>query len=846
MSPERWSQAKVLFDEARRRPPASRGAFLDDACGGDAELRGEVERLLSTEAEADAFFDTFGLVGLGGAPGGDGAPAPLRPRSVGPWKVVGVLGHGGMGQVFEARRADGLFEQRAALKVVRPGGAADLVARFRAERRVLATLEHPGIARLIDGGVTDDGRPYFAMEYVEGEPLLAFADAERLGIEDRLRLFRDVCDTVAYAHRRLVVHRDLKPSNILVTAEGTDRTPAPKLLDFGIAKLLDEADAEGLTATGTPLMTPEYASPEQATGEAITTATDVYALGVLLFELLTGHRPYAFPERSPQAVTRVICEAEPALPSAVVERPAELKSRGGETMTVPPAELARRRRVTPERLRRRLAGDLDTICLKALRKEPDRRYASADALADDIRRHLDGLPVRARRDTVGYRMRKFVRRHRVGVAASTLVVLSLAVALSLALWHAQLARNDAARAHEVATFMTELLQEFNPNRSRGGVVTAEAVLDQAVVRVEEALGSNPAVQAHLFDQLGMIYQSYGHFDDAGSLLQRALALRRALHGTHHATIAESLHNLAWYWHVRGDYDRAEALYDEARAVHRRLGTEGGLDNAANLEGLALLARIRSDTARAERMLREVLAIRRAALPAGHPTIGASLTALAYLLTQREAYGEADALYREALAIQRRAFGVHVQTAQVLHDYGALLTATGAYDRAEAHFREALSIRRSLLGASHPYLALSLHHIGWLYHLQGRYADAEPLYAEALAIQEAHFGTEHLAVANSRLVLGEARFHLGEVEAGLGLQRQAVALYERLLRPGHPSAAAAKLRFGRSLTVAGRYDEAEQHLQRSLAAFEAEGGPEHPRTREAAAALAALHVARADA
>ena len=418
MTPERWKEVEAVLDTALDLPTEARAAYVADACGSDASLRAEVERLLAAiDAPAlvpDESAAEFGAPVFARATGTDTPSRP--PERIGPYRIVSEAGEGGMGTVYVADRDDGEFAMRVAIKVVRPGLHLDerFRRRFREERTILARLHHPNIARLLDGGVTEDGLPYLVMEYVQGEPLDRWCDGRRCDIGSRLALFAKVCDAVAYLHRHGVVHRDLKPSNIFITAEGE-----PKLLDFGIAKLLAGADgasiATALTQTGQRLLTPDYASPEQVRGGPVTEASDVYALGVLLFELLTGRRPYRRRGRTLHQIERVILEDEPTRPSSAVTQPVIVD--GG--VTDGPERAASLRGTTTERLRQQLRGDVDAIVLTALRKEPERRYPSADELALDIRRHLEGQAVTARGDGVTYRVRKLLKRHRVSVAAGT-------------------------------------------------------------------------------------------------------------------------------------------------------------------------------------------------------------------------------------------------------------------------------------------------------------------------------------------------------------------------------------------------------------------------------------------
>ncbi|HKR13952.1 MAG TPA: serine/threonine-protein kinase, partial [Pyrinomonadaceae bacterium] len=392
MTPERWRRIEEIFQAVVEQPNDQRETFLARACGGDDELRREVASLLAHEG-ADGFIQS--LIAGGSHLLERHGDETIIGSHIGVYRVTGLIGHGGMGTVYAAVRDDDVYRQQVALKVVKRGmDTQSIVHRFRHERQILASLEHPNIARLLDGGTTHDGLPYFVMEHITGQTITRYCENHKISLAEKLRLFRQVCAAVQYAHQKLIIHRDLKPSNILVTDNGQS-----KLLDFGIAKLLTAEDgAEALTGTGVRLMTPDYASPEQVYGQSVTTATDIYGLGLVLYELLTAQKLHRFKSRSAVEIERVVCETEITKPSILVNS---------------------------AKLRRQLSGDLDNIALMALRREPERRYQSAEQFSDDVRRYLAGLPVRARQDTVGYRAGKFARRHKLVLAAAMLVVLSL-------------------------------------------------------------------------------------------------------------------------------------------------------------------------------------------------------------------------------------------------------------------------------------------------------------------------------------------------------------------------------------------------------------------------------------
>jgi eukaryotic-like serine/threonine-protein kinase len=719
------------------------------------------------------------------------APSPLE-RRIGPYRILRQLGQGGMGMVYLAARADEHFEKRVALKVVRAGAdSAAVVRHFKRERQILAGLDHPNIARLLDGGTTDDGLPYFVMDYVEGEPLLPYCEARGLSVAARLRLFQALCSAVQYAHRSLVVHRDIKPGNILVAADGT-----PKLLDFGIAKLVDPELADD-APTGTALaMTPEYASPEQARGEPITTATDVYSLGVVLYNLLTGQHPYRLTSRQPLDVLKAVLEQDPEKPSIAVERALALPATvvqtrglasgggmGGEATRRQPAAgppavtetTARAGETTPDRLRRRLRGDLDNILMMALRKEPQRRYASVEAFSEDIQRYLEGRPVAARRPTVAYRTGKFVRRHAaaVGAAAAALVLL-VGFTGAMAVQSARVARErDVARhersaaererataqreratAQRVSAFLVDLFKISDPGEARGNSVTAREMLDKGTAKIRTELKDQPEVRATLMATMGDVYRRLGLYDKAAALLEEALEIRKETLGSAHPDVAASLGGLASLRFERGDYPGAESLYREALAIRRRaLGNEHP-DVAKTLNDLAGVVHEKGDYAQAESLYRVALAMRRKLLGDEHPDVAKSLNDLATVLYGKGDYAGAEKLQREALALKRRLLGDdHPDVANGEANLAVLLREKGDYAGAEVLHRQALTLTRKLYGSAHPRVAMSLASLADTLCLERKAAEAEPFATEALAVFKKTLPSGHPYIAETESVLG---------------------------------------------------------------------------------------------
>ncbi len=804
------SAAERLFLAAVDSDPALREALLSAA---PAEIRAEVESLLAADASATSVLDppvglrTLVLDGMARTYSADADDLAVGAR-IGPWSVVAEAGRGGMGTVYRAVRADGHYEQTVALKVVRRGmDSADVVARFHRERALLAGLDHAGIARLVDGGRAPDGRPYLAMEFVDGETVTRYADARRLPVAERLHLFVQVCEAVAYAHRHLVVHRDIKPSNVLVTDQGgtpEGGTPVVKLLDFGVARLLTPDG--GVTATARRMLTPAYAAPEQAAGGAVTTAADVYSLGVLLYELLTGHRPA-------DAAVR---------PSASVTDPTVRRSAAGETQTATPEALAAARGATPARLARRLRGDLDAVVLKALRPEPDQRYASADALADDVHRALSGLPVRARRGTARYRAAAFVRRHRAGVASAALVaVVLVGAAAALAVQNRRLDR-QRVRAERVGGVLAGLFEASAPENARGDTLNVRELLDQQSGPAVEALGGEPEAQADLLDRLASAYASLGKYDRAISLAERSLALRERALGPDAAEVGASLGTLASARFAQGDYDRAEPLFRRTLAVQRAAFGETATQTAEATDNLASLLEVGRGDYEAARPLRErSTAIYRAAGPAFAADYATALNNLAGLDYARQDYTRAEQAYREAYQIRRRVLGPdHPLLIQSLNQLGVIARLRGDFAGAEGLHRQALALAVRIFPADHPERSASLNYLGMIQTARGRPTDAEGPLKAALALRLGGLGPDHPDVAASRINLGAAFRDAGRADESVASLRLGVAGLRAALGDEHPRVPVAVVTLSTAERLAGHMAAADTALAWALRAVAA--------------------------
>lgn len=788
MDQQTFRRLETLFAEAAALPETERDAFVRERCADDPLLEEKLAGMLKRDAAGTRSVMSALQVD-------DGSPAAAQ--RIGPYVVRRILGRGGMGAVCLATRADDAFDKTVAIKVVRDRLSPELVARFRTERQILAGLEHPNVARLLDGGEMDDGYPYVVMEFVDGIPLDEYCDRHRLGIPERLELFCAVCDAARYIHRNLVVHRDIKPTNILVTPDGT-----PKLLDFGIARLVDTASGEKpapATQTVHRMLTPSYASPEQIRGDLVSTATDIYSLGVLLYELLTGRTPFPSVDSDFLTAARAVCEQEPEQPSTMVRRAALARS---ASTSCGMDEIARRRGTTSKRLSRSLAGDLDAIVLNALRKEPERRYASVEALEQDLHRHRDALPIAARPDSLRYRARKLVARHALPVAGSIFLVLVLAGGVAATSWQANIAAVERAEAeaalatsNTVQRFLRSMLIAADP-REGGQSVTMRQAMDRAAARVDAELVDEPAVEARVREVIGMTYRTLGVYQEADVHLTRANELAQAAFGTS-ADAARIEHELAVLRWDQGRNEEALALARHALAMQEML--LGPLHDGT-LETRLLIARIRQqgDPEAALPEARAVVDGRRATLPAGDPRTVEAENTLGKVLISLDRHAEATSLLRSV--------------------YEAQLT---------------------ILGERHPDTLITANDLGMALSGAGELAEALEWQTRAMEGLEEQFPGGSIDVVIPRINVARLHRRLEQPAAASALARAALADGVPALRDDHYVIAVARLVLGRSLADLGETDQSRVMLERAHAVLLDRFGPEHTYTRQAADAMAAL-------
>lgn len=808
MPEAKWERAKEIFAQAVEKAEHERQAFLAQACEEDGELLQLVQALLQADAEAGSFIEKPVM----NLPPWDES---YIGRHVGAYKILSLLGRGGMGAVYLAARADEQFQKQVAIKLIKRGmDSEDILARFRHERQILASLDHPNVARLLDGGMTEEGLPYFVMEYIEGKPIDAFCDDRKLNTSERLQLFRQVCAAAQYAHQNLIVHRDLKPSNILVTTEGV-----PKLLDFGIAKLLNPNFAGlslQLSKAGMQIMTPEYASPEQVRGEPINTASDVYSLGVLLYELLTGHRPYRLQSRVEAEIKRVVCEQEPEKPSTAISREEEVMSADGLAATkITPQAVSAKREGRPESLRKRLAGDIDNIVLMALRKEPQRRYASVEQFAEDVQRHLQGLPVRARKDTFSYRAQKFARRHRMGLSAATITVLALVGGLIGVSWQAQIARSQRDLAVRTASTMINELA-LGLSQMSGPTEAHLGLLQKATKIFDELAGSTSdardliRMRAEANRILSQSYRTLGDLDNAlqrartGAELAHELAQSREATRRERAIAAVALLDLGHAEKAAGKNNEAHASHEKGLKIAEQLVAQSDSLTERDYRLIALLLNEKGD----------------------------------WLWSQGD-YDQARVAYERSYDYRGRITapdsGKAVQwydLAVALERVGNTLEMLGQADSSCAKYREALDLHRRIaeIAGGEPFYALAysnmMLYLGWCAQQRENWAEAAARYEEGIALQRRLVQKDPHNVHYVSSLSGGAGTMAGllvlkkDYAGSLPWYREALSLSRQLLAQSEDLAAASKQTAELAHMYAGALIETKKFSEAEAALAEA--------------------------
>lgn len=783
MNSDRWKKIELLCHQAEEMDKATRISFLQNSCGHDRELISEIESLLN-HSESEKLLHPLVQVQSSFVFADDETQTDQR---IGPYRLIRTLSTGGMGQVYLAVRDDEQFERFVALKVIREELVTeDLLSRFFEERQILASLNHPNIARLFDGGTTEDGIPWFAMEYIEGQPITQYCELKDVSIEQKIDLFLTVCEAVQYAHQNLVIHRDLKPANILITAEG-----APKLLDFGIAKLMDLDHKREVHEEHSRIMTPEYASPEQLRRESISTISDVYSLGVLLYELLTGKLPYDFKERTPEAIEQTVCQETPPSPSQLLGKEVD--------------------------------KDLGSIAMKALKKDPSKRYGSVEQLSEDLRRYLKGLPILAYEESLLYRSRKFIGRNRWGVtvAASVLLLVLTFSVITLVQSRTIQARAVEAekqrdRAEQVSSFLTELFESADPSEAKNKSLTAIELLHRGSERVETELSNQPDLQSNLYLAISDVYESLGMYDKGLDLSLKAFALQKQIYSGPHPDIARSLNSMGWLYRQNGNYEKADSNLTAALAMRQELYGRDHLDVTRSLNDLAVLKQSQGEYNATDTLLAEAIKIRKTQLGEQHESVAVALSNYAALKWRMGDLSAAEARMQEALDIFLESVGEKdMRVAIAMTNLAAIRLTQKKVTGVENLYKRALDIRLQLLGEEHPDVASSYAHLGNFLRATRKYEEAEKFLLKAYKIRNKINGEEHVKTVENLSLLGKLYEDMQNHEEAQHFYIDAIELFKKLFPEGHARTAEVLHSLGDLYMQTGKFNEAEQPLREAM-------------------------------
>lgn len=803
-----WNKVQKLFDEALSVDKSDRITFLRERCKDDNDLFDEVISLLSADDEVHPVFDK---------PASELITADRKlnfvGQQIGNYKLIEEIASGGMGTVFLAERCDGVFDQKVALKIIKPGlSTIPIIRRFQHERQILANLQHPNIAKLFDGGITSDSRPFFTMEYVDGIPIDKYCDKHKLTIKERLKLFTDVCNAVQYAHNNLVIHRDLKPSNILITNDGSI-----KLLDFGISKVLTAEDENKnlptITQAELNLLTPEYSSPEQIKNSKISVSTDVYSLGLILYKLLTGKPAQKFNTRTFNEYEKVVCEKTIPRPSTI------LIKIGNQNLEKSISEICKNRKTQPSKLKKSLKGDLDNICMTALRKEPERRYASVEMFAYDIERYLNHLPIRARKESFVYTSKKFIVRNKTSVMMAS--VLFFVVNGLILFYTMQLkserdkAEIEAQKSKQAASFLQELFLVSDPSKSKGETITARELLDKGAAKLRAGLADEPEIKSQLLNTIGKVYTNLGLFKSAEDVFLQ-IKKNAGIQGIDKETLVETLLNLGSLYRIKGEYKLAGNILQKALVeIKNNFDEENPLlgDCYLNLGGLNYETgnfKLSHDYYKNARKI----FIKHYEYESEQ--VAAVIHDLGILEFDEGNLDRVDSLYREALRIEIKLNGeINADVAAYQNDLGQVLRHKGQFEEAGKLYEKALNTRMKLLGNNHPDVANTLNHISRLYYNQGMFDKAEPFARKSLKIRLTVFDETHPEVSASRSSLAGILFAKKKYSEAEELYRTAYKASLKKLGEKHPYTPALLGNLGRSLMEQKKYKEADFDLTRSL-------------------------------
>ncbi|MBE0552034.1 MAG: serine/threonine protein kinase [Ignavibacterium sp.] len=800
MNLEKLNKVRELFDEASRLSTDERELYLNQKCANDLELKKEILSLFDSLGNTKDFLEEpLTIVEQNKS----GFTDPYIGKQIGNYLIEGEAGIGGMGLVYSGKRNDKEFEHKVAIKILKHGITSEyLLKRFQIERQTLANLQHKNIARLLDGGRTADGLPFLVMEFIDGTPITEFCNKEKLSIQARLKIFRKVCEAVQYAHQNLVIHRDLKPGNILVTKDG-----APKLLDFGIVKLIDEdlVDAtEGLTRTGVWHLTPEYASPEQIKGEKITTASDVYSLGVLLYQILTGLQPYKITNSSPAAISKIITEEK-------IQKPSEKVKDKSETHTESKLFLN-------DKISNQLKGDLDNIVSKAMHKDPARRYVSVEQFSDDIRRHLSGLPVIAQKDTAGYRLSKFIQRHKVGFVSSIGFIVFLIASMIAILWQANVAASErdnakieAQKVETVNKFLQDMLSSVDPTEI-GRDVKVYDVLKKASDDVENDFTNHPEIEAAVRKTIGKTLTNLGEFDEAEPHLIESLELNNKVYGNKSYQSAESMHELALYYHWIGEFNLADSLYAKSILIFRQNEDSPPRALASTLNDFGILKQDQASYKESLKLLKESYNIFLKYNGEKDRDVASTLNNLALTLESLNDIDGAEKYYQKSLEVYLELYGPNRPEISTLYNNLAYIYIDKEdLNKAEEYFRKSLELKIKTLGNNHSLVGLAYMNLGALEYTMKKFETSESNLLKALNNFNTSLNSNHVWLGLTDFWYGKILIEKSQYKAAEKYIRTALSIYKKNYPKDHPNEISANAELGIALFYQKKYTEAEKLL-----------------------------------
>ncbi|HRP91651.1 MAG TPA: serine/threonine-protein kinase [Ignavibacteriaceae bacterium] len=835
-----WKDIKTIFFNAVELDGKEREAYLNDACK-TPELKKEILTLISAHDKSETFLEEP-IVPL--EPVSDNSNLFIG-KTFGKYKIDKLIARGGMGLVYLGVRDDEV-KQQAAVKIINPGVASDVVIkRFQTERQTLANLNHPNISRLLDGGITDDGIQFLIMEFIDGILIDEYCDKNNLNTKERLKLFLKVASVVEFAHQNLVVHRDLKPTNILITQDGE-----PKLLDFGIAKILSPEGGiiETVTHGGGWNLTPEFASPEQIKGEAITTASDVYSLGIILYNLLTGHSPYKIKSVFHSDIRQIITQTEPTKPSEIIYQAIEKES-VEKKIKIAPESISKTREASIDKLHKKLIGDIDNIILMAIRKEKERRYSSVDNFADDIKRYLDDKPVKAHQDSFLYRTKKFAARNKALVIPGIIIFLVINLGVAGFLWQGyvaakerDIAKSEAEKSNRIKSFLLNMISAPDPIK-KGSEVKVIDVIQDASSKLSFELSNQPQIEAEIRTMLGNTYQSLGIYDSAKTELLKADIIIRNLYGDKSKETAISTKSLGLIYHYEGDFEKAETYYKNSLDMLKSIETKPSFERAIVLDTYGTLMTDIGDYKKAEQLTEEALRIAESIKGSDDAEVAQIKNNLATSYNYLGKLDAADSLYKESLRVFRKLYGnFSIRVSSSLNNLAFIYIFKKDHSNALPLLMESLNIKKKILGVDHPDLINAYSNVGSTHFNIGDYDKAEEFMKASIEVGLKNYDEDNINLSRSYIWYGRTLESNNKIDKAIYYLRKAFNIRKKEFGDENNLTLNTQTLYGQSLLNAGKFVEAEKQLVESFNGLNKTIGIEKDATQKSLASLVQLYKA----